>query len=141
MHQLPELIAEGLNIKRPVWVSDVIFDEDNYKWILKSLKNNLGSFDIVIIAHNGKCADRLVSKVESAKYVHDRLKVNFGPRLPKISSMTKMQLCSLWVGTFIINKDTVMNFGDAISVENSNILSWICCTSRKIEQLDTNYES
>lgn len=70
---------------------------------------DLGKFDIVIIAHNGKCADRLISKVESAQTVHQRLKVNFGPRVPKLSQMTKMQLCSLWVGTFIINKDTIKN--------------------------------
>lgn len=31
------------------------------KWRLYNYSDFLGSFDIVIIAHNGKCADKLIS--------------------------------------------------------------------------------
>jgi len=145
MMKLPELLSIGIekNIRRPIWVSDLVFMEESNKWKLKNYENDLGDYDVVIIAHNGKCAERLIKSVPSAKSIHDRLMVSFGPTLPKPNKMTKMQLCSLWVGTFVVKKGLVNNFGDAIIVDdNKSILSWICCTSRKIGQFDDKlYES
>ena len=102
----------------------------------------IGEFDIVIIAHNGKCADRLISSASNVSLIAERLKVSFGPALPRPEQMRKMQLSSLFVGTFAVRKGIIPNFGDALIIDNKlSPLSWICCTSRKIGQDYELYES
>ena len=53
-----------------------------------------GMFDYLVIAHNGKCADRLMSQA-GVPQIHDLLRVRFTPALD-VRNQT-MQLCSLWV--------------------------------------------
>jgi len=143
---IPDVLSKGLNIRRPCWVSNLCNLKG--KWKLMSYKEDLGEFDIVIIAHNGKCADRLISTSNSTncslQKIHERLKVSFGPTLPRHDVMRKMQLSSLFVGNFLFKKGIIPNFGDALIIDNKfskNPLSWICCTSRKIGQNHELYES
>ena len=140
MMTIPQALSSGLTVRRPVWVSKLLKQQNN-KWKLMQFNEDLGEFDVVVIAHNGKCADRLISTTPNS-LIHDRLKVSFGPALPKPERMTKMQLCSLFVGTFAVKKGVVIGMpGDAIIVNNTLPISWICCTSRKIGQQHEEYES
>ena len=45
------------------------------------LKGAVGDFDAVVIAHNGKCAERLTSTLP-AQDVHALLRTRFAARLP-----------------------------------------------------------
>jgi predicted NAD/FAD-dependent oxidoreductase len=72
-------------------------------WRVQDGKRVLGEFDILIIAHNGKCADRLMSQTP-AKQIHSLLRVSFQDRVPN-SGGTKMTLNSLYSLTFAIPKD------------------------------------
>lgn len=73
-----------------------------------------------------------MSKVESATKIHKKLQVTFGPQLPKSTKSYKMNLCSLWVGSFILKKGIIPNNFDAIMIDDrTSIVSWLCCTSRK----------
>jgi predicted NAD/FAD-dependent oxidoreductase len=72
------------------------------KWRVQDGRRVLGEFDILIIAHNGKCADRLMSQTP-AKQIHSLLRVNFQDRVPE-SGGTKMTLNSLYSLTFAIPK-------------------------------------
>jgi predicted NAD/FAD-dependent oxidoreductase len=140
MMGVSQALSTGLTIRRPVWVSK-LHKQQNNKWKLMQFNEDLGEFDVVVIAHNGKCADRLISTTPNS-LIHSRLKVLFGPVLPKPDRMTKMQLCSLFVGTFAVKKGVIVGMpGDAIIVNNSLPLSWICCTSKKIGQQHNEYES
>jgi len=54
MHALPASLASGINVVQDCWVSPsngVKFK--NGKWTIKSKGKNLGTFDKLVIAHNG----------------------------------------------------------------------------------------
>lgn len=141
MMTLSDILSKELSIRRPCWISNMI-KQPSGKWKLMSYRDDLGEFDVVVIAHNGKCADRLISTAPSCSKIHERLKVSFSPTLPRPDVMRKMILSSLFVGTFAIKKGIIPNFGDALIIDNKvSPLSWICCTSRKISQDDHEYES
>jgi hypothetical protein len=95
MGSFSHALAEGLSIEQPVWVSKMERCEvTQNKWKLFEYDKFLGFFDAVVIAHNGKCADRLLSTADVPR-IHNLLRVNFGPKLPAPQQMRKMQLCSL----------------------------------------------
>lgn len=50
----PELVE----VRRPVWVSKVNADVSAGGWKLTGANANQGHFDAIVIAHNGKCANR-----------------------------------------------------------------------------------
>ena len=52
-----------------------------WKMEIQAQGETLGIFDRLIVAHNGKCADRIMSKTP-AKGVHNLRRVNFAPRVP-----------------------------------------------------------
>ena len=83
--------------------------------------------------------------------IHSLLKVNFGPNLPNMQSMRKMQLCSLWIMTFVVQKQSQANVSavsalptdhcvdeifeipyDGAFIEDNAIISWVCNTSKKL---------
>jgi hypothetical protein len=64
------------------------------KWSLQSNGNRFGVFDHVIIAHNGKCADRLMSR-SPAKDFHSLLRVDFRSNVPEWGGK-KMTLNSIY---------------------------------------------
>ena len=138
MGELSKHLADGLEVSQNVWVNKLEKVGGN-KWRLYANGKQLGEFDAVIIAHNGKCADKLVSSVSHiVPEIHDRLKVNFGPSIKGIQNMRKMQLCSLWVLVFAVKArsidDSKLNSNniEACIVNKSSKLSWICNTSKKL---------
>lgn len=53
--------AGGLmEVRRPMWVSKMTAVVDKGGWQLIGNNRNQGVFDAVVIAHNGKCANRYV---------------------------------------------------------------------------------
>lgn len=132
MESITAYLSEGLNVRRPCWVSS--FKRTGGKWALYDRSKQLGSFDAVVIAHNGKCADNLVAKAQPPiPNIHSLLKVKFGPQLGPLSNMRKMQLCSLWASTLVIPTSQVRTFRlTGATVHGSDTLSWVCDTSAKL---------
>ena len=159
-HFTRENLMEGLvseDIKQDVWINKLVKKEGSTKWNVYGKGEFYGEYDKIIIAHNGKCADRLVSSVSGkVPAIHERLKVNFGPN---IKNMRKMHLCSLFVLAFVVPVGSIpigsrdyhsgqyaFNIKTTTSVgynehENSSKLTWICNTSKKINAANGKYES
>jgi predicted NAD/FAD-dependent oxidoreductase len=109
MGAIPQaLVASATNnglvdLHQDVWVSPsngVTYK--NGKWTVKASGRVLGQFDRLVIAHNGKCADRLMSKTP-AKQVHNLLKTNFAPSVAA-SGGSRMTLNSIYSLTVAVNK-------------------------------------
>ena len=138
MGYLPVAMSVGLSVNQNVWVNRL--ERVDKKWRVFGNRQSFGDFDKVVIAHNGKCADRLVSSVrEYVPAIHERLRVNFGPEIKNPRSMRKMHLCSLYVLVFVI-RGRLPSAADAYNIEsNESNLSWICNTSRKLKRsVDTS---
>ena len=111
------------------------------KWTIKGNRKSIGDYDAVVIAHNGKCADRLLSTAGSPR-IHSLLKVNFGPSLPlDLSKMRKMQLCSLFVMGVVFEQPLGQTFEGAYLQDDRGILSWVCNSSAKMKSSNGSYES
>ena len=84
MGTIAEQLAGGLDIRQDIWVSPNggIFtergsaDDGGGGWCVQESKKVQARFDAVVIAHNGKCAERLTSKIE-ARDVHMLLRARF----------------------------------------------------------------
>ena len=76
-------------------------------WTVRAEGKTLGHYDHLIIAHNGKCADRLMSK-SPAKDVHKLLRTNFNDRVPKTGGQ-KMTLNSIYSLTLCVQKGVISN--------------------------------
>ncbi|KAL4432882.1 hypothetical protein ABPG77_008208 [Micractinium sp. CCAP 211/92] len=64
-----------VEVRRPQWVSDARYTrhEGGEGWRLEGRGRDQGIFDVVVIAHNGKCANRLAAPM-GAPAVHSQLK-------------------------------------------------------------------
>eukprot|EP01041_Mallomonas_annulata_P006479 gene6479-13081_t len=133
---ISKYLSRGINTKIDTWVSRMS-KTNTGRWQLHKYSTPLGEYDYVIIAHNGKCADRLVSTANISR-IHDILKVNFGPNIRNPHEMKRMQLCSLWVGLFVFEQPLPLHFEGAYV--KSDILSWICNTSKKLKQATDSLE-
>ena len=86
-----------------------------------------GKFDAVVIAHNGKCADRLTSKI-GCKRINQLLRVKFDDR-PASNKMTLNSIYSLIVE---IQKDVLREDVEGIFCsDRSNVLDSMFCQTRK----------
>ena len=73
MGAIAEQLAGGLDIRQDCWVSPNggIFtergsaDDGGGGWCVQESKQVQTRFDAVVVAHNGKCAERLTSKIEA----------------------------------------------------------------------------
>jgi len=114
------------NVQNPVWISHVRWHPDIRKWEV----DRRGMFDYLVIAHNGKCADRLMSQA-GVPEIHDLLRVRFTPALD-VRNQT-MQLCSLWV--LMIKVKTKLGFSfEGLHVEKDREVSWIGNNTAKYKQ-------
>jgi hypothetical protein len=94
MGSIPHYMASQLNTP-PVtncWVSPSRgLRKQGDRWTVHASGKQVGAFDAIVIAHNGKCADRLTSKTP-AKRLNALLKVQFNDQ----PSTTKMTLNSIY---------------------------------------------
>ena len=143
MSAVPQAIASDKNefrIEQDVWVSPgngVKFNGDKGRPLWRVQRNGkpLGTFDELVIAHNGKCADRLMSKTPARK-LHRLLRTNFAPTVPKWGGK-RMTLNSIYSFSFAIKKDgsplSEKLGGEIISfyVKNNPKLRFLTCQTRK----------
>jgi predicted NAD/FAD-dependent oxidoreductase len=144
MNSIPAAIISSTNdsvtLEEDVWVSPsngvkFLGDKGRPKWKVKKNGLSLGTFDRIVIAHNGKCADRLMSKTP-AKKLHSLLRTNFAASVSR-SGGKRMTLNSIYSYTFAINREgSVLNqhLGpDVICcfIKNEPNLRFLTCQTRK----------
>jgi predicted NAD/FAD-dependent oxidoreductase len=125
-------------IEQDVWVSPsngVEFLKAKNQWKVKGYKE---TFDNLVIAHNGKCADRLMSRTP-AKALHSLLRVNFNPTVPQWGGkyMTLNSIYSLTVcikGPSSLSDTLPSLIGGFVS--DHNVLRFVSCQSRKYPRED-----
>lgn len=144
MQSIPlAMMNSNFDVEQDVWVSPnngvkLVNSQGGKKWEVKAKGQVLGQFDKLVIAHNGKCADRLMSKTP-AKDFHRLLQVNFAPFVPKAGGK-KMTLNSLYSLSFAIRtSDSPLakalpadNFTSGF-VKNNQNLRFLSCNTRKHE--------
>ena len=90
-------------VYQDVWISPsngVKYGKEDGKWLVQTNGKKFGKFDALVIAHNGKCADRLMSKTP-AKALHSLLVTDFRPKVPAWGG-NRMTLNSIYSLTFAI---------------------------------------
>jgi len=144
----PEMEGDKpLRIQQDVWVSPsngVRYVGGPFQpgWKVTCNGRTLGTFDRLVIAHNGKCADRLMSRTP-AKALHSLLRTNFSPTVPQWGGK-RMTLNSIYSLTFAIKKDNSAlskALGEdvvAAFVRNHANLRFLTCQSRKHGGIATN---
>jgi len=104
----------------------------NATWRIKAKGQILGDFNQIVIAHNGKCADRLMSQTP-AKKLHSLLRTNFSPTVPSHGGK-RMTLNSIYSLTVALPKDVLSTIpSDLISgfITNHKDLRFLSCNTRK----------
>jgi predicted NAD/FAD-dependent oxidoreductase len=94
-------------LEQDVWVSPssgVRYQKNSGQWKLQAKGKTLGYYDELIIAHNGKCADRIMSQTPATE-LHNLLRVNFSPTVPE-NGGNKMTLNSLYSLTIVMPKNS-----------------------------------
>eukprot|EP00965_Chrysotila_dentata_P121050 4003826-Pleurochrysis_carterae.AAC.1 len=76
-------MARGLDVRQDVWVppSGGIRWQRDGSWLIAESRTSTARYDAVVIAHNGKCAERITSTQPCAA-VHALLRANFAASLP-----------------------------------------------------------
>ena len=166
MNALPASLSSGLNVVQDCWVSPsngVKFNKRDGKWTVKAkgerwVKDKstfqpslmptsfpsgeiLGTFDKLIIAHNGKCADRLMSKTPSKK-LHRLLRVNFADRVSKEGGK-RMTLNSIYSLTFVVGRGSELSekfSGVSCYIKGDKNLKFLSSNTRKHGRSDDEKE-
>jgi predicted NAD/FAD-dependent oxidoreductase len=112
MGSLPLNMLENrsFDLQQDVWVSPssgVRYQANTKKWKLQAKGKTLGYYDQLILAHNGKCADRIMSK-SPAEDVHALLRVNFAPTVAA-NGGKKMTLNSIYSLTICLETNSPLS--------------------------------
>ena len=121
-HITQDLQRQGAAIKRPCWIAEMTSDESS--WHLRGRGRHQGSFDCVAIAHNGKCADKLLRPAG----------------VPLVAAqMRSLRLSSVWVAmvAFEAPVDTPHGFEGAF-VGGCNVLAWVANNTAKLQIPDNS---
>lgn len=153
MGSIPESIVKQsggkFQLHQDVWVSPsngVKYMKSNNQWKVQAGGKVLGMYDELVIAHNGKCADRLMSRTP-AKQLHNLLRVNFAATVPAHGGK-RMTLNSIYSLTFAVNKKD-RNSALLLSkhlpdnfvcgyIHNHPALRFLTCQTRKYDTSDNN---
>ena len=84
MSSVAQAEAAGLDVRQDLWVSPnngIRFQADG-SWLVRESKTFERQFDAIVVAHNGKCAERLTSK-QPAQDVHMLLRARFAASIGK----------------------------------------------------------
>jgi predicted NAD/FAD-dependent oxidoreductase len=137
MDAVPKALAKDLRTVIDCWVAVVDRQEETGKWRLfkdNNRRNRLSAseseqadFDYLVVAHNGKCAERLMrdAKVPS---LHRLLKTKFACTPPPAGLM---QLSSLWVMTFAVESSLQLPFEGAF-ISGHPSLCWAADNTKKL---------
>ena len=119
--------ADGVrDIRRPLWVSEL--RQADGKWTVVGERCKVaGIFDFVVVAHNGKCAERLMSTANVPR-VHRLLKCRFAPAAePSCGTMSQ---CSLWLCVLVFDASLGLPFGGANVIDHPD-LAWVANNNTK----------
>jgi predicted NAD/FAD-dependent oxidoreductase len=105
-------MGTGARVVEDCWVSRMRLEKG--QWVLWKNDERLGAYDVVVIAHNGKCATRLLSPAGA-------------PLLAQ--QMSRMKLSSIWALMVAWDSPLPVDFEGAF-VDSSPILSWAGNSSR-----------
>ncbi|CAE7613694.1 unnamed protein product [Symbiodinium natans] len=141
MGGIVRMLAEGLDIQQDVWVppsNGLQCSRTDGSWgitVPGERGRDVKWFDAAIIAHNGKCAERLTSSTP-AQEVHALLRTNFAcslPRHPRPGSgrFTLNQIYSL---LFEVPSGLMPSHFEAAFVEDEPILRWLSSNTAKLRQ-------
>jgi predicted NAD/FAD-dependent oxidoreductase len=111
------MLSPNVKYHQDTWISPgngvkFIGNPSKPQWTIQSNGQRYGTFDEIIIAHNGKCADRLMSKTP-AKDVHRLLEVDFRPTVPEWGGK-KMTLNSIYSLTFVLKGNDGAKIDDVV---------------------------
>lgn len=139
--------GKRFKVQQDVWVSP----SNGVKWMQKSQQRRIqargqirGHFDYLIVAHNGKCADRLLSQ-SPATEIHSLLRVNFAPTVPA-SGGHQMTLGSIYSLSFclkapsLVSKALPAHFVAGLTHNTTSNIRFLTHQSRKLDQNDTTHE-
>lgn len=137
---------QSFRLEQDVWVSPssgVRYQKDTGKWKLQAKGKTLGYYDDLVIAHNGKCADRIMSQTP-AKDLHRLLRVNFAPTVPAHGGL-KMTLNSIYSLTVVVPRSSQLSQALPESficgfVPDHAQLRMISCQTRKYPSANDDYE-
>lgn len=115
--------GQSFRILQDVWVSpsngvkyiqnkDDI-DDSQPQWELRAGNKSLGKYHRLVIAHNGKCADRIMSKTP-AKAFHSLLRTKFAPYVPQWGGK-EMTLNSIYSLVFAVKSEKEKGDGSGLS--------------------------
>ncbi|CAI5505041.1 unnamed protein product [Closterium sp. Naga37s-1] len=124
-HVIADKVREGVvGVERPVWIGKM--RARGGKWVLEETGRKAGEFDFVVIAHNGKCANRLLAPAG----------------IPKIArQMKRLELSSIWASIIAFEKPLLANGSatrghfDAAFVEGVPAVAWMCNNTAKLGDL------
>ena len=123
MQTVPKCLAALVNVTQSVWVGNVLWEPDAKKWRV----DKYGYFDYLVVAHNGKCADKLMSNA-GVPQVHKLLQVRFSDRLNLKDK--RMHLCSIWA-LLVCFQRTLGQSYEGAHVKDYDI-SWIANNTAKL---------
>ena len=131
----------NFNLVQDCWVSPgngARYMTKSNEWKLQASGQVLGYFDQLIIAHNGKCADRLMSKTPATE-IHNLLRVNFASSAPQWGGkrMTLNSLYSLTIAlpAGVLDQVLPSTFISG-AIQNAPALRFLTLQTRKYPNAD-----
>eukprot|EP00198_Chlamydomonas_reinhardtii_P003837 XP_001693173.1 predicted protein [Chlamydomonas reinhardtii] len=125
MRRLAEALGEQLEagggsslveFRRPCWVGKMQAEEGR-GWALSGEGRSQGVYDAVVVAHNGKCANRLVGPTGAPKVAEQ---------------LMRLKLNAVWCLMVAFDGPLPVNFEGAF-IQGSSILSWAANNTAKLE--------
>ena len=120
---LPDFMAQGVEVRQDRWVAPNggVFKKPDGTW-----SADKEQFDAVVIAHNGKCAERLTSKIRSP--VSKLCKAAFGTK----PSPSRMTLNSVYSLVFEVPAGSFASADTAHVFEDDGVLAFAANQGKKL---------
>ncbi|CAK0896228.1 unnamed protein product [Prorocentrum cordatum] len=132
MWSMSHWLASGQQLYQDEWVARLSRSDEGIWSLLSTKRKRIGQagYSYVVMAHNGKCADRLIKTAPVQTAAHAPLRCKFTPRASPSSD--RLELSSLWVCVLSVPRGAA-RFEGAF-VEEHAVLSWISNNSAKYPQ-------
>ncbi|KAF6245554.1 hypothetical protein COO60DRAFT_1278564 [Scenedesmus sp. NREL 46B-D3] len=126
MRQLAQHMADeavlsssgGVSVVRPMWVSRMAASHSDNGWQLTGNSRGQGTFGAVVIAHNGKCANRLVGPTGAPGVARQ---------------LMRLRLSAVWALMVAFEGAVAVPGGmQGAFVQGSSVLSWAANNSAKL---------
>ncbi|CAE8680289.1 unnamed protein product [Polarella glacialis] len=140
MAAVPTWLAAEQEVFQDVWVAKLepVRGAPGAGWVLKTPKGKQlgeGRYSYVVMAHNGKCADRLINTLPEKTVAHAPLRCKFTAKASPTSD--RLELSSLWVCILAVPRGSSPASFDGAFVESHAVLSWAGNNSAKYPRPQT----